>query len=60
MSRPVVPVPEAQHYLGGVSRQTIYRLAREEQLRIIKIGRRSVIAVADLDAVLGLDNLDSQ
>ena len=47
-------VPDSQTYLGGVSKQTIYRLAAADQLRIVKIGRRSVIPVADLDAILGL------
>ena len=54
MNSPVKSVSDSQDYLGGVSRQLIYRLAREHQIRIIKVGRRSVIPIADLDAVLGL------
>ena len=42
-----VPIPEAAR-LGGVSRSTIYAEVSKGNLKIRKVGRRSIIAMDDL------------
>ncbi|MDX2380323.1 MAG: helix-turn-helix domain-containing protein [Acidimicrobiia bacterium] len=37
---------------GGLSRQSIYNLARADELRLVKIRRRTFIRVSDLDAII--------
>ena len=48
MTEPLaVPIPEAAR-LGGVGRSTIYAEIAKGNLKIRKIGRRTVIAMTDL------------
>jgi excisionase family DNA binding protein len=47
----LVSVPDARRHLGGVSSQTIYRLIANGKLRLVKVGRRSLIPRADLEAL---------
>ena len=42
-----VPIPEAAR-LGGVGRSTIYTEIAKGNLKIRKIGRRTVVAMSDL------------
>jgi excisionase family DNA binding protein len=52
MTEPLaVPIPEAAR-LGGVGRSTVYTEIREGRLAYKKIGRRTVITMADLRAWL--------
>jgi len=41
----------------NVSRSTIYRLIGAKRLRAIKVGARTVIPIASLDAILDQDRL---
>ena len=47
--RRLVPIPDARHYLGGISHETIYRLIRAGQLGVIKVGRRTFVDQSELD-----------
>ena len=48
MTEPLaVPIPEAAR-LGGVGRSTIYSEISKGNLKIRKVGRRSIIAMDDL------------
>ena len=52
MSEPLaVPIPEAAR-LGGVGRSTIYSEVKRGNLRIRKVGRRTIVAMDDLRAWL--------
>jgi excisionase family DNA binding protein len=42
-----VPIPEAAR-LGGVGRSTIYAEIAKGNLKIRKVGRRTIIAIEDL------------
>jgi excisionase family DNA binding protein len=46
-------VPEAATVLG-ISRESAYRAARAGELPVIRLGRRQVVSVAQLRALLGL------
>jgi excisionase family DNA binding protein len=48
MSEPLaVPIPEAAR-LGGVGRSTIYAEIKQGNLKIRKVGRRTIVAMDDL------------
>ena len=36
----------------GVSRSTVYRMVSSGQLAVVKVGRRTLVAKSDLDALL--------
>ena len=42
----------AQRYLGGVSRSTLKALAANKELRVVRIGRRTMFRRDDLDAFI--------
>ncbi|WP_448398975.1 helix-turn-helix domain-containing protein [Mycolicibacterium pulveris] len=48
----VLPIAEAQRVLGGISRTAIYRLAGEGRLKKIRIGRRGLITMASIKALV--------
>ena len=50
--RHLMPVNEARHQLGGISRTTFYALVTEGELSLIKIGRRSFVQAEELDDFL--------
>jgi excisionase family DNA binding protein len=43
------PIPEAQEYLGGISRTTLHELAKRGEVAVVNIGRRAFITRASLD-----------
>jgi hypothetical protein len=45
-----IPIAEAQRMLGGISRTSVYGLAKGGQLKKIRIGRRGLIVVASINA----------
>ena len=45
-SRELYPIKEAQHLLGGISRNSIYELLRSGQLPSVVLGCRRFIAAA--------------
>jgi hypothetical protein len=47
-----VPIPGAQYMLGGISRTAVYELARNGRLKKIRIGRRGLITVASIKALI--------
>jgi hypothetical protein len=47
-----VPIAEAQRMLGGISRTSVYELAKGGQLKKIRIGRRGLIIVASINALV--------
>jgi excisionase family DNA binding protein len=49
---PLLNLPEARAYLGGISNQTLYRLIADRSLRLVKVRRRSFIYRADIDALI--------
>lgn len=42
-------IPDAQAYLGGISRTTLYELAKRGDLAVVNIGRRAFVTRASLD-----------
>jgi excisionase family DNA binding protein len=50
--RHLLPVTEALHQLGGISRTTFYALVKEGELSLVKIGRRSFVQAEVLDDFL--------
>lgn len=49
--RPLVPIwPDAGDYLGGIKRTTVYDLVDSGEIVRVKVGRRSMITRASLDA----------
>ena len=55
-SAPLTPaclsVPETQRYLGGIGRTTLHEIVKRGDVPAVRIGRRCVFAVADLDRYL--------
>jgi hypothetical protein len=49
-ARLIVPIPEVMHSAGGISRSKLYQLIRDDELQLVKIGRRSFITQASLQA----------
>ena len=54
----LVPIPDVQQAIGGVSRQTVYNMIAAGSLRRVNVGRRAFITRASLEAFLQhvLDN----
>jgi excisionase family DNA binding protein len=48
----LVSLADARTSLGGVSPQTLYRLAADGDLRIVKVRRRSFVPASDIDAYI--------
>jgi len=48
----IVDLPRTQELLGGVSRQTIYRLVEDGKLRRVKLGRSVRFRVEDILALI--------
>lgn len=48
--RMLVPIPEACKKLGDVTRTTTYKLVEDDELELVKIGRRSFITMRSLEA----------
>jgi hypothetical protein len=51
--RMLYPISEVRQKLGGISPTTFYQLVADEQIAVVKIGRRSFVTAADLDAYVG-------
>lgn len=49
VNRLAVSVPEAAEALGGVSENTIWNLLRDNRLRRVKVGRRTLVPVSSLE-----------
>ncbi len=45
----LLSLPDAQRYLGGLGRESLYRLIRSGDLTVTKIGARTFVDVAELD-----------
>ena len=50
--RKLDPIPDAQEYLGGISRTTLYELAKKGEVTLVNIGRRAFITRASMDAYI--------
>lgn len=48
-TRKLDSIPDAQAYLGGIGRTTLYELMKTQELRAVRIGRRSFITRDSLD-----------
>ncbi len=48
--QPLLSIPEAQNYLGGISRTTLYQLRDLGRVRFVKVGSRSFVTTQSLDA----------
>lgn len=46
----LAPIPAAQTYLGGISRTTLYHLAKQGDVQLVNIGRRAFITRDSMDA----------
>lgn len=44
------PIPEVRRMLGGISRGKLYELIDEGHLRRVKVGSRTFITTASIDA----------
>ena len=51
-NRALYPVPEARRLLGGISHTGFYKLVKQEQLKLSKIGRRSFVSSAEINRFL--------
>lgn len=47
--RRLYSIPEAQEQLGGIGRTTLYLLAKDGQLQLVKIGARTFVTHESLD-----------
>ena len=47
--RRLYSIPEAQEQLGGIGRTTLYLLAKEGQLQLVKIGARTFVTHDSLE-----------
>jgi excisionase family DNA binding protein len=45
----LITVAEARQELDGISPTTFYQLVKDGELRVVKIGRRTFVAVSELD-----------
>jgi excisionase family DNA binding protein len=45
----LITIAEARQELGGISPTTFYQLVKDGELRVVKIGRRTFVAVSELD-----------
>jgi hypothetical protein len=50
LNGPLLDVADAQTYLGGISRSQLYELRAAGLVKFVKIGRRSFVPRASLDA----------
>lgn len=50
--RSIRPLPETQTRLGGIGRSKLYELIKSHELELVKIGRRSFVTDASIDAFL--------
>ena len=48
-TRKLDSIPDAQAYLGGIGRTMLYELMKTQELRAVRIGRRSFITRESLD-----------
>ncbi|WP_426325691.1 helix-turn-helix domain-containing protein [Microbacterium sp. E-13] len=48
--RKLDPIPDAQAYLGGISRTTLYELAKRGDVLLVNIGRRAFITRDSMDS----------
>jgi excisionase family DNA binding protein len=48
----LLPLPEAREALGGVSESTVRRLVASGSLESVKVGRRRMVTVRSLDALV--------
>ena len=51
-NRALYPVPEARRLLGGISHTGFYKLVKQEQLKLSKIGRRSFVSSMEINRFL--------
>jgi hypothetical protein len=56
---PWVTVPEGGRLLAGLSRSSSYAAAQRGDLPTLKVGKRLVVPVARLRALLGLDSTNA-
>ena len=57
LRRRLYPIPEASQQLGGISRTTVYELAKRGEIQLVKIGARSFVTHESLETYLaGLSN----
>jgi excisionase family DNA binding protein len=50
--RELYPIEEARELLGGISRNTIYRIMRTGELKSVQIGRRRLIPASAITAFI--------
>ncbi|BCI88548.1 hypothetical protein NIIDMKKI_37540 [Mycobacterium kansasii] len=50
IERAIVPIPEAQAYLGGIGLTKLYELFKQGELTKINIGRRGFVTLESLQA----------
>ena len=59
MTQALLSVEEAAERLGGVSRWTVYAWLSQKRLRKTKVGSRTMIQEADLEAFVAACNPES-
>jgi hypothetical protein len=47
--RRLLDVEEGRGYIGGIARESFYRLVRSGEIRTVHIGRRTFVEKAELD-----------
>jgi hypothetical protein len=51
--RAMYPIREARQQLGGISHTTFYHLVSKDEIRLIKLGRRSFVSADEIRRITG-------
>jgi excisionase family DNA binding protein len=51
--RAAYPVSEARELLGGISRSSLYRLIAAGQIRVVKLGSRTLVPASEIERLVG-------
>ena len=49
LTRAAYPLEEARQLLGGVTRQHLYNLADRGEIRLVKLGRRTLVPASEIE-----------
>jgi excisionase family DNA binding protein len=52
-TRAAYPLEEARQLLGGIARQTIYAMRDRGEIRLVKLGRRTLVPASEIRRLSG-------
>ena len=50
--RPLNPVRDTMELLGGVSRSKFYRMVKDGDIKLIRLGRRSFVSAGEIERLV--------